>query len=84
MARPTPPYFDFTYGRGKQGKLPAKALSIIQLNLGGGFPHHESFDPKPEAPAEYRGPFGVTKTRGGDVLSLIWIGDHVIQRTLVV
>ncbi len=59
----------FTQGGGSQGKLPAKALSVIQLNLGGGFPHHESFDPKPEAPAEYRGPFGVVKTRGGDVFS---------------
>lgn len=59
----------FAKQAGTQGKLPAKALSIIQLNLGGGFPHHESFDPKPEAPAEYRGPFGVTKTRGGDLLS---------------
>jgi hypothetical protein len=30
-------------------KLEARAKSIIQINLPGGFPHHESFDPKPEA-----------------------------------
>jgi hypothetical protein len=54
---------------GSPAKRPAKALSVIQLNLGGGFPHHESFDPKPEAPAEYRGPFGVAKTKHGDIFS---------------
>ncbi len=50
-------------------KLEARAKSIIQINLPGGFPHHESFDPKPEAPVEYRGSFGVVKTRIGDVFS---------------
>jgi hypothetical protein len=49
--------------------IEAKALSVIQLNLPGGFPHHESFDPKPEAPVEYRGSFGVIKTKHGDILS---------------
>ena len=48
---------------------PAKAMSVIQLHLGGGFPQHESFDPKPEAPVEYRGSFGVVKTKNGDVFS---------------
>ena len=49
--------------------LPAKALSVIQLHLGGGWPQQESLDPKPEAPVEYRGSFGVTKTKLGDVFS---------------
>jgi len=48
---------------------PVKAMSVIQLHLGGGFPQHESFDPKPEAPVEYRGSFGVVKTKNGDVFS---------------
>lgn len=52
-----------------KGQLPERIKSIIQLNLGGGFPQHESFDPKPEAPLEYRGPFGVVKTRNGDIFS---------------
>lgn len=47
----------------------ARALSVIQLHLGGGFQQQESLDPKPEAPVEIRGQFGVTKTRTGDVLS---------------
>ncbi len=50
-------------------KKEPKALSVIQLNLGGGFQQQESLDPKPEAPVEIRGQFGVTKTKTGDVLS---------------
>ncbi|MFN3159095.1 MAG: DUF1501 domain-containing protein [Rubinisphaera brasiliensis] len=50
-------------------KLEPRAKSVIQINLPGGFPHHESFDPKPEAPVEYRGSFGVVKTKTGDVFS---------------
>jgi hypothetical protein len=47
----------------------AKALSVIQLHLGGGWQQQESLDPKPEAPVEIRGSFGVTKTKSGDVFS---------------
>jgi len=47
----------------------ARALSVIQLHLGGGMQQQESLDPKPEAPVEIRGSFGVTKTKSGDVLS---------------
>src|SRR6266700_566238 len=39
------------------------AKSAIQIILPGGLAHQESWDPKPEAPIEYRGPFGVAKTR---------------------
>ncbi len=46
-----------------------RALSVIQLHLGGGMPQQESFDPKPEAPVEYRGSFGIAKTKNGEVFS---------------
>ncbi len=36
-------------------KLEAKAKSVIHIYLQGGFAHMDSFDPKPDAPAEYRG-----------------------------
>ncbi|MFM8579637.1 MAG: DUF1501 domain-containing protein [Planctomycetaceae bacterium] len=49
--------------------LPQRIKSVIQINLPGGFPQHESFDPKPEAPVEYRGVFGVVKTKTGDKFS---------------
>lgn len=59
-----------TASMGASGKkIEPRALSVIQINLPGGFPHHESFDPKPEAPVEYRGSFGVVKTKTGDVYS---------------
>ena len=46
-----------------------KAKSIIHLNLPGGMSQQESWDPKPEAPTEYRGAFGVVKTKTGEILS---------------
>jgi hypothetical protein len=33
----------------------ARAKSVILVYLGGGLSHHDSFDPKPDAPAEVRG-----------------------------
>src|SRR5512133_3328329 len=40
-----------------------KAKSVIQIVLQGGIAAQESWDPKPEAPIEYRGPLGVVKTK---------------------
>mgnify|MGYP002655132972 CR=1 FL=1 len=39
------------------------AQGIIHIFLPGGLAHQESFDPKPFAPAEYRGPFGAINTK---------------------
>ena len=41
----------------------AKAKSVIFVFLWGAPSHVDTFDPKPNAPAEYRGPFGVISTR---------------------
>ncbi len=41
---------------GKAGR-PARAKSVILVYLGGGLTHHDSFDMKPEAPAEIRGKY---------------------------
>ncbi len=47
----------------KQGrKVTAKASSVIHIVLGGGMAAQESFDPKINAPAEYRGPYRSIKT----------------------
>jgi hypothetical protein len=48
-------------GARKGAEGPAK--SVIQIILPGGLAHQESWDPKPEAPIEYRGPLGVVKTK---------------------
>jgi len=41
----------------------ARAQSVIFVFLWGAPSHLDTFDPKPDAPAEYRGPFGVIPTR---------------------
>jgi hypothetical protein len=40
-----------------------QAKSVIHIFLPGGMAHQESFDPKPYAPVEYRGPLGTVKTK---------------------
>ncbi len=42
---------------------PAPAKSVILIWLWGGPSHIDTFDPKPEAPLEYRSPFPVISTR---------------------
>ena len=39
------------------------AKSVIHIFLPGGIAHQESFDPKPYAPTEYRGPFNSIGTK---------------------
>src|SRR5436305_14896087 len=41
---------------------PRKAVSCILLWMQGGPSHHDTFDPKPDAPAEVRGEFGTIPT----------------------
>lgn len=41
---------------------PGTAKSVIQIILPGGIAAQETWNPKPEAPLEYRGPFGFQKT----------------------
>jgi hypothetical protein len=48
---------------GAFNKSEGPAKSVIQIILPAGLAHQESWDPKPEAPIEYRGPFGVAKTK---------------------
>ena len=39
-----------------------RAKNVIYLYLGGGPPQHETFDPKPDAPVDLRGPFKPIQT----------------------
>ncbi|GIW95983.1 MAG: sulfatase [Pirellulaceae bacterium] len=60
---------DQKYYESKEGT----AKSVIFIFLPGGMAHQESFDPKPYAPVEYRGPLGVVPTSvEGIVLSELW------------
>ena len=40
-----------------------QAKSVIVFGLTGGPPQHDTFDPKPNAPVEVRGPFGVIRSK---------------------
>jgi uncharacterized protein (DUF1501 family) len=44
-------------------QVPGRARSILLIWLWGGPSHLDLFDPKPHAPAEYRGPFATIATR---------------------
>jgi hypothetical protein len=45
------------------GAAGPKARSVIHIYLQGGFAHMDSFDPKPDAPVEYRGILDTIETR---------------------
>ena len=48
---------------GTSPKIEPKATSVIHIYLQGGFAHMDSFDPKPDAPAEYRGILDAIETK---------------------
>jgi uncharacterized protein (DUF1501 family) len=51
-------------------QMKATAQSLIHIFLPGGMSAHESFDPKPDAPIESKGPMGTVKTNlEGEVFS---------------
>src|SRR6187397_1637135 len=56
-------------GLGASSRLPGagRAKAVILLDLFGGPSHIDSFDPKPDAPAEVRGEFGTIPTRHAGV-----------------
>src|SRR5262249_30541441 len=61
------------------GKPEPKARSVIHIYLQGGFAQTDSFDPKPDAPAEYRGILNPVKTR----LTGVQFSSHLEQTALV-
>ncbi len=58
LANPTP-----LLRTGWRPRVRATAKAVIQLHLEGGLSHLDSFDPKPDAPVEVRGPFGSVKSK---------------------
>src|SRR6266446_104143 len=41
----------------------ARAKNVLLVYLGGGMTHHDTFDPKPDAPPEIRGKYGTLPTK---------------------
>src|SRR5262245_15121002 len=54
---------DFLRAKATQPTTGSGEKSVILIWLDGGPSQLETFDPKPDAPAEFRGPFGIAKTR---------------------
>jgi len=54
-------------------KSGARAKSILLVYLGGGISHHDSFDPKPDAPSDIRGKYDTIDT----VVSGLKIGEKL-------
>ena len=52
----------------QQNGITVCKTSVIYIELAGGPTQFETYDPKPEAPSEYRGPFGTVKTKVPGVL----------------
>jgi len=61
------------------GKVEAKADSIIHIYLPGGMAHQESWDPKPFASADYRGPLTPVKTK----LPGVYFGEHFVKTAAI-
>jgi hypothetical protein len=59
--------------------LPVKAKSVIHIYLQGGFAHMDSFDPKPDAPVEYRGILDPIPT----ALSGVYFSSHMRETAKV-
>lgn len=53
---------DFLRRQASTAASPAKAKQMVCIWLGGGPNHRDSFDPKPDAPAEFRGSFKAIAT----------------------
>ena len=47
----------------REAQRSGRVKTVILLWLWGGPSHVDTFDPKPDAPMEYRGPFGTIPTR---------------------
>ena len=56
-----------------------KAKSVIHIYLQGGFAHMDSFDPKPDAPAEYRGILGTVQTK----LAGVRFSEHMAKTAAI-
>ena len=63
-----------------------RKTSVIFVELAGGPTQFETYDPKPKAPVEYRGPFGVvqTKTSGGFFSEMMVEQAKIADRLAVV
>ena len=68
------------------GKSPSRESSVIILWMRGGPSQHETWDPKPEAPIEYRGEFGAMRTRvpGVQICDLLPMSARIMDKWSII
>ena len=68
------------------GNRPSSDTAVIQIWLGGGHSQFETFDPKPLAPAEIRGPYEPIPTRlpGISFCEKLPLTSQVIDRAAII
>ena len=77
-----PTFFRLQQAKGEQKFYESKegtAKSVIYIFMPGGMAHQETFDPKPFAPVEYRGPLGSIETNVPGVR----VGEYLKQTAQV-
>ncbi|MES2705793.1 MAG: DUF1501 domain-containing protein [Verrucomicrobiota bacterium] len=80
---------DYLKGRSRAemkqyASVEGKAKSVIHIFLPGGMAHQESFDPKPYAPPEYRGPLGAISTNvDGIQIGELWKNTAQVADKLI-
>ena len=69
-----------------KGKPLSRERSVIILWMRGGPSQHETWDPKPEAPIEYRGEFGATPTKvpGIQICDLLPISAQIMDKWSII
>ncbi|MCY2965753.1 MAG: DUF1501 domain-containing protein [Planctomycetota bacterium] len=72
--------------QGAEQGLPSRDTAVIQIWLGGGPSQFETFDPKPNAPIEVRGPYGAiaTKLPGANICEMLPLTAQVLDKTAIV
>lgn len=71
--------------RSAERGLPQDGRAIIYVEMAGGPTQHETYDPKPTSPSEYRGPLGFVKTsRPGVIFSELMTEQAKIADKLAV
>jgi hypothetical protein len=69
-----------------KGKASSRQTSVIILWMRGGPSQHETWDPKPEAPLEYRGEFGAmsTKVPGIQICDLLPMSARIMDKWSII
>jgi len=57
----------------------ARETAVIYIEMAGGPTQHETYDPKPDAPAEYRGPLGTVSAN----VPGVWFSEFMVEQAKI-